>query len=300
MSTEKSHTEVLTTQKLTKEYEPGVGAIDIDLQINAGEIVGFLGPNGAGKTTTMRMLMGYTAPDRGTIQLLGQEIATKQDRVQLFTEIGFLPGETSLYEGLTAEELFKLGADLLKKTTTLTKAKQLAEKFDLKTTTKISELSQGNKRKVGLISALMHEPKLVILDEPTSGLDPLVQQYFFEELRNLTAKGSAVFLSSHVLSEVEHICDRIIMIREAKIILKDTTENILEQALKRFRLNNASSELKQELLKLQTVSTSEEQGKQLIIYAHQAKPLLQKMYEHDFYDFYLEKPSLEEMFLSHY
>ncbi|HET7421634.1 MAG TPA: ABC transporter ATP-binding protein [Candidatus Dormibacteraeota bacterium] len=199
----------------TKGYGPGRGVFDLDLEVRRGEVFGFIGPNGAGKTTTIRLLMDLVRPDRGSIRVLGLD--AHRDSLAIKRRVGYLPGELAQFPGVRASYIIGLLAGLRGGVKAETIA-ALASRFDLDLRRKYDELSHGNKQKVGLIQAFMHQPEVLILDEPTLGLDPLMQREFRTLVRERAAAGSTVFLSSHVLSEVEQICDRVALISAGRLV----------------------------------------------------------------------------------
>src|SRR5436190_13125340 len=204
----------IQTEKLTKSYGSHRGIIDVDLAVNGGEIFGFLGPNGAGKTTTIRTLLDLIRPTSGKALVFG--IESSVDPVAIHRRIGYIPGEFTLYDRLTGGQTIEYFANL-RGGVDPAYQRSLVERFDIDPTRRYKELSKGNKQKIGLVVALQHQPELLILDEPTSGLDPLVQQSFFELVREAQAAGSTVFLSSHILSEVERTASRVAIIRDGRI-----------------------------------------------------------------------------------
>jgi ABC-2 type transport system ATP-binding protein len=207
-------TTVIETTELTKRY-PGKLALDhLNLSVHKGEIFGYLGPNGAGKSTTIRLLLDLIRPTEGSARLLGMD--TRRQSVAIKRHIGNLPSEAQLWDHLTGEQVLRYLCNL-RPGCDWNYANQLAERLYLDLTIRTRDYSTGNRRKLGLIQALMHRPALLILDEPTSGLDPLMQQTFYELMREIRADGRTVFLSSHVLSEVEAICDRVGILREGRL-----------------------------------------------------------------------------------
>ncbi len=220
-------TAVITTEKLTKWYGPHRGIVDVDLEIAQGEIFGFLGPNGAGKTTTIRVLLDLIRATSGHALLFG--IDSSVDPVAIHRRIGYLPGEFALYDRLTGGQTLEYFANL-RGGVDPAYQRSLIERFDLDASRRFREYSKGNKQKVGLVIALQHKPELLILDEPTSGLDPLVQQTFFETMREAVKDGATVFLSSHVLSEVEKSCDRVAIIREGSLVKVDSVDGLRDLA----------------------------------------------------------------------
>ncbi|MFW5720206.1 MAG: ABC transporter ATP-binding protein [Candidatus Dojkabacteria bacterium] len=290
---------VISTKDLTKDYGKGRGAIDITFSVYPGEIVGFIGPNGAGKSTTMRLIMGYSAPDRGSVSLFDKTIHSERDLNSVIGDIGFFPSEGGLYEYLTPKELFTYSSQLYGKNYNA-RALEMAEVIKLDVDKQIKKLSFGNKKKTGLIYALMHSPKLVILDEPTAGLDPLIQQEILKFLKGVRDQGGSVFLSSHVLAEVQSVCDRVIMIKDSKIILEDSTENILRKAVNIITLQNPDPQVVEGLSALPVVKKTEQKGIEFMVYVEENKPVIDFLVRHNVYDFYLKKPSLENMFLEYY
>jgi ABC-2 type transport system ATP-binding protein len=223
----------IRTERLTKSYGRKRGIIDVDLEVRQGEIFGYLGPNGAGKSTTIRLLLDFIRPSRGTAEVLGQP--SNGASISLRREIGYLPGELALYPRLTGRELFQyFGA--LRGLTDLGLADELAERLECEVDRPVRALSHGNKQKVGLIQALMHKPSLVILDEPTTGLDPLVQQEFYRILDEVRAEGRTVFLSSHILAEVERVADRVGIVREGRIAVVDAVDALKRRARRTLEL----------------------------------------------------------------
>jgi len=206
---------IIEAQRLTKSYSGKRGIVDVSLRVDEGEVYGFLGPNGAGKTTTIRVLMALLRADSGTARIAGKD--TWRDSVEIKKLIGYLPGELSLDPGLTGGQILEYFGNLrggVDKPYVL----QLIKRFDLDPNRKFRQYSSGNKRKVGLIQAFMHRPRLLVLDEPTNGLDPLNQQEFGRMVAEVRADGRTVFLSSHILTEVEQICSRVAIIRDGQIV----------------------------------------------------------------------------------
>jgi ABC-2 type transport system ATP-binding protein len=227
-------TPVIHTERLTKTYGVHRGISELDLDVNEGEIFGFLGPNGAGKTTTMRVLLDLIRPTSGRAELFG--IESTADPVAIHRRIGYLPGEFDLYDRLTGADTIAYFANL-RGGVDHGYAAELVERIGLDPSRKYKEYSKGNKQKVGLVVALQHRPDLLILDEPTSGLDPLVQQTFFEIIREARAEGRTVFLSSHVIDEVDRTCDRVAIIREGRLVQVDRIDAIRRLAFHHVELS---------------------------------------------------------------
>ncbi|MEN8040113.1 MAG: ABC transporter ATP-binding protein [Actinomycetota bacterium] len=212
---------VINTQGLTKFYGDSPGIIDLDLEVRQGEIFGFLGPNGAGKSTTIRTLLNFLIPTRGSGTVFGLDI--QKGTVDIRRRTGYLPGDLAMYDRMTGREFLLYFANL-RGMDTSKKVAELSERFELDLDRRIKDYSTGNRQKVGLVNAFMHEPELLILDEPTAGLDPLMQQEFQEMLEEVRAEGRTVFLSSHVLPEVERLADRVGIVREQRLVTVDSVE----------------------------------------------------------------------------
>ena len=222
----------INTTDLTKFYGKHRGILGVSLDINEGEVFGLLGPNGAGKTTCIRIFLDFIRPSSGSATVLGMD--SRSDSVEIRRNVGYLPGDFITYEKLTAEELLQYFANL--RGGHLRKAKALAERFDLDLSRKIGELSRGNRQKVGLIQAFMSDPKLLILDEPTTGLDPLLQQEFHTLVLEEAEAGKTLFVSSHVLPEVEVICDRVGIIREGSIVAVEEVATLRKQTVTKIEI----------------------------------------------------------------
>lgn len=222
----------ISTTDLTKFYGTHRGISGVSLDINEGEVFGLLGPNGAGKTTCIRIFLDFIRPSSGSATVLGMD--SRSDSIEIRRNVGYLPGDFITYEKLTAEELLQYFANL--RGGHLRKAKVLAERFDLDLSRKIGELSRGNRQKVGLVQAFMSDPKLLILDEPTTGLDPLLQQEFHTLVLEEAEAGKTLFVSSHVLPEVEVICDRVGIIREGSIVAVEEVATLRKQTVTKIEI----------------------------------------------------------------
>ena len=223
----------VVTRGLTKHYGRSVGIEDLDLEVRTGEVFGFLGPNGAGKTTTIRMLLGLIHPTAGSASILGMDLAATGPRIR--SHIGYVPGELSLWDRMHGHQVLSLLAQL-RGGLPEQAWRSLAERFELDLRPRVRDLSRGNRQKLGLGQALMHEPDLLVLDEPTSGLDPLVQEQFHAVLRECVARGATVFLSSHVLAEVEQIADRAAIVARGRLLVVDDIETLRGAARRRIEL----------------------------------------------------------------
>jgi ABC-2 type transport system ATP-binding protein len=224
---------VVRAERLSKDYAGHRGVDDLTFEVGEGEVFGYLGPNGAGKTTTIRLLLDLIRPTSGRIELFGVDVRRAGPKAR--RELGYLPGDLRLYERLTPREHLRYFASL-RGMTGLGDGERLAGRLELELDRPIRRLSKGNRQKVGLAQALMHRPALAVFDEPTSGLDPLVQQVVYELVAEATADGRTVFVSSHVLSEVQHIAHRVALIRDGRLELVDDVESLRQRALTRMEV----------------------------------------------------------------
>jgi len=228
---------IISTEGLTKFYGAQRGVVDLTLEVSLGEVFGYLGPNGAGKTTTIRLLLDFIRPTKGKARIFGMD--SRLGSVEIRRMTGYLPGELALYENLTGEELL-LHLGHLRGGVRWRHVEALAERFELSLSQRIHTLSHGNRQKIGLIQAFMHRPELLVLDEPTTGLDPLMQQEFYHLVREAQAEGRTVFLSSHILPEVERVCDRVGIIREGQLVAVEHVSSLKERALRRLEIHFGS------------------------------------------------------------
>lgn len=226
-------TAVIRTKNLTKFYGKIRGVENLNLEVHAGETFGFLGPNGAGKSTTIRVLLDFIRPTTGAAEVFG--LAATEHSVEIHRRVGYLPGELAMYDGMTGEELLRyFGA--LRDVTDLAEAHRVANLLDLDLSRTIRSYSSGNRQKLGLAQAFLHRPELLILDEPTNGLDPLIQQAFYGLIAEAAAEGRTVFLSSHILPEVERIADRVGIIRGGNLVTVASVAELKAKALRRLEL----------------------------------------------------------------
>jgi ABC-2 type transport system ATP-binding protein len=216
-------------ERLSKFYGKARGVVEVDLEVQTGEVFGFLGPNGAGKTTTIRALVDLIRPTSGTATVLGLDSVT--DSLEIRKRVGYLPGELALWEWMTARQVLDHLASL-RGGVDQAYRDQLTERFEVEIDRKVSDLSTGNKQKIGLVQAFMHKPELIVLDEPTSGLDPLMQQVTYEVIDEAQRDGRTVFLSSHVLPEVERIAQRVAIIRKGRVIEVATVDSLKQRAVR--------------------------------------------------------------------
>ena len=291
-------TAVIQTEQLTKSYGEHRGVIDVDLTVNEGEVFGFLGPNGAGKTTTIRTALDLIRPTSGRVLVFG--IESSADPVAIHRRIGYIPGEFTLYDRLTGGQTIQYFANL-RGGVDPAYQRSLIERFDIDPRRKYKELSKGNKQKIGLVIAIQHQPELLILDEPTSGLDPLVQQSFFELVREAQAAGRTVFLSSHILSEVERTCDRVAIIRDGRIVRTGRVEDLRDLAHHQVELRFPGDVPVAAFAGLPGVSdvTSDDHTLRLRV-SGPITPVVRAAASYDLLDFVSREPTLEETFLAEY
>jgi ABC-2 type transport system ATP-binding protein len=291
-------TALIETERLTKSYGANRGIVDLDLEVDEGEVFGFLGPNGAGKTTTIRTLLDHLRPTSGRARIFG--IETTADPVAIHRRTGYLPGEFTLYDRLTGGQTIEYFGNLRGGVDPAYRA-SLIERLDLDPSRRFKEYSKGNKQKLGLVIAFQHRPELLVLDEPTSGLDPLVQQAFYGLVREAQAEGRTVFLSSHVLSEVERTCDRVAIVRDGRLVRTGRVDTLRDLAHHQVELRFPDGVPTAEFAALPGVSdvVVEDHTLRLRI-AGPITPVLQVAARHELVDFLSREPSLEETFLAEY
>ena len=286
---------VIEASDLCKNYGNDVGIKNINLEIKKGEVFGFIGPNGAGKSTFIRTLLGLLHPSTGTAKVLGHNIKNKSEEIR--KKLGYLPSEVNYYDGMSSRELLEYHAGFYENIDT-TKIKTLSEIFELDLDRKIEELSFGNKKKCAIIQSVIHEPDLLILDEPTSGLDPLMQNRFFELLEEENNKGTSIFFSSHILAEVQRLCNRAAIIRKGEISAVEDIQSLLEKQMKKARFVFKE---KQELKFISGVQNPTWTNNKLTFdYIGPIKELIQWMNQLDLQDAVLEEPDLETIFMNYY
>lgn len=278
---------------LTKYYGKSRGIVNLNLTVKEGEFFGFIGPNGAGKSTTIRTLLGLIHATSGQASILGMDI--NKDKESILANTGYLPSEAVFYSGMKVKDILKLSADLRKKDCT-EEAGQLCQRLQLNTDRRIDELSFGNRKKTAIVSALQHDPGLLILDEPTSGLDPLMQHVFFQILQEKNAKGTTIFFSSHVLSEVQRNCSRAAVIRDGRIIACDSVESLAQTNAKRIVIHGNIS--LDGLNGIRNMQQTEDACS--FLYSGDIKYLLQRLSQGDITDLSVTEPDLEEIFLHYY
>lgn len=285
--------DAIKTTSLTKYYGKSRGITDMNLTVKQGDFFGFIGPNGAGKSTTIRTLLGLISPTSGSAEILGMDILRQNEA--LLSHVGYMPSEASFYPNMRVKDVIKLSADLRHKNCK-TNAKKLCERLELDTHKKIRELSLGNRKKVSIICALQHSPELYILDEPTSGLDPLMQREFFAILEERSAEGATIFLSSHILSEIQHHCRHAAIIRNGRLLTTDRTENLGHTDTKRIRLRGVTTPPKLEHIK----NIQRDHDSVSFLYDGNLNTLLKALAALPLTDVAISEPDLEEVFLHYY
>ena len=284
---------VIETRSLTKYYGTERGVKDLDLSVEEGEFFGFIGPNGAGKSTTIRMLLGLISPSSGEGRVLGRDVA--KEREAILRDVGYLPTEIHLYHGMRVGEILALSAKL-RGVNCDKERDDLCRRLDLDPARRVNELSFGNRKKVGIVAALQHEPKLCILDEPTSGLDPLMQREFYEILSERNAKGTTIFLSSHVLSEVARYCRRAAIIKEGSLLVCAPVEELSYTGIKRVTLRGAKA-----APALSCVRDVVWEGDVLrFLYDGEPSALLQTLSSLEFKDVNISDPEFDEVLMHYY
>jgi ABC-2 type transport system ATP-binding protein len=291
-------TAVIQTEQLTKSYGEHRGIVDVDLEVPEGQVFGFLGPNGAGKTTTIRTVLDLIRPTRGRARVFG--IESSVDAVAIHRRVGYIPGEFTLYDRLTAGQTIDYFANL-RGGVDRAYQQSLIERLEIDPKRRYKELSKGNKQKIGLVIALQHRPELLILDEPTSGLDPLVQQSFFELVREARSEGRTVFLSSHILSEVERTADRVAIIREGRLVKVDSVEGLRDLAHHQVELRFAGAVPIAAFAQLPGVSDLAAEAHVLRLrVSGPITPVVRAAAQYELLDFVSREPTLEETFLAQY
>jgi len=287
---------IIEIKDLTKNYGKSRGISNVNIDVEQGEIFGFIGPNGAGKSTTIRTLLGLIYPMSGSAKIFGKSCI---EHPEVKKEVGYLPSEVFYYDNMKVIDLLKYSASFYKKDCTK-RIKELAEIMDLDLKKKIDDLSFGNKKKVGIVQGLLHEPKLIILDEPTSGLDPLMQQKFFELIGQENKKGATVFFSSHILNEVQRMCSRVAFIKEGKIIKLEKMSTLQENAYKRIRIE-AKSNITNEYFNINGTSDLKVKDNTAnFIFKGNINSVMKKIAEIELRNISIEEPDLEEIFMHYY
>ena len=283
----------IQTHDLTKYYGDVRGIEGLTLSVEEGEFFGFIGPNGAGKSTLIRTLLGLISASSGKARIFGRDIV--ESRIDNLREIGYLPSEASFYSGMKVGEVLRFAAKM-RGLNCDEEAEKLCRRLDLDPERRVDELSLGNKKKVGIVCALQHRPKLYILDEPTSGLDPLMQQEFFKIMKERNDEGATVFLSSHVLSEIKKYCKSAGIIREGKLILADTVDSLGHTGVKKVVVKGVT-----ELSGIPGISDVRRDDEQLsFLFSGEISELLSALSKLNISDLNISDPELDEIFMNYY
>ena len=288
---------VIETNKLTKSYGKSRGIDELELTVAEGDFFGFIGPNGAGKSTTIRTLLGLISPTGGSAKVLGYDIVSESKKI--LAEVGYLPSEINFYSGMKVKDAIKYSADL-RHAKCKDKADDLCERLGLDLTKKVDELSLGNRKKVGIVCAIQHSPKLLILDEPTSGLDPLMQREFFNILKEENENGTTIFFSSHILSEVQNYCRSAAFIKDGRIIMSDKVEKLEQTGTKKVTLVGDIDAEKLKSLSGVTMTEAANDKATCFFFSGDQQKLLTYLAGEKLKDVTITEPSLEEIFMNYY
>ena len=287
---------IIEANHLTKYYGKARGIVDVSFNVEEGEIYGFIGPNGAGKSTTIRLFLSLIYPSSGDAKIFGKDCI--KFGPELRQEIGYLPSEVYYYEGMKVLDLLKYSASFYKKDCTK-RLFELAEIMELDLKRRIDDLSYGNKKKVGIVQGLLHQPKLIVLDEPTSGLDPLMQQKFFNLAREENKRGATIFFSSHILGEVQKMCSRVAIIKEGSIINVQDIKTLQRDNYKKIRVE--ANELDERRFEVAGVNQLvKEDGGVRFFYKGDINSIMRLINEIEITDVTIEEPTLEEIFMHYY
>ena len=283
----------IQTINLTKRYGKHRGIENVGLAIDEGDFFGFIGPNGAGKSTTIRTLLGLIFPTSGTAEIFGKQIVN--DKTEILAQVGYLPSEAIYYGNMRVRDILSFAAKS-RRINCKKEASQLCERLELDPSRKVGELSLGNRKKVGIVLAMQHNPRLYILDEPTSGLDPLMQQEFFSLLKERNRQGATVFLSSHILSEVTRYCEHAAVIREGSVLVSDSVKNLAHTGVKQVTLQGiaAAPEING------TTNMSFNNGCAKFLYRGEQNELIRALSALRFEDVTIADPDFEDIFLHYY
>lgn len=284
---------VIEVRNLTKKYGKSRGVTKLNLNVEKNDFFGFIGPNGAGKSTTIRTILGLIKPTLGTAEVFGMDSLKFRDKI--LREVGYMPSEAMFYNGMKVEEIINFSARLRNENCTK-EVKILCDRLQLDLKKRVEELSLGNRKKVSIICALQHKPKLYILDEPTSGLDPLMQKEFFSLLKERQKEGATIFLSSHILSEIQHYCTKAAIIREGRLIVQDSVELFIGKATKQVNIHGITH-----LPDIKEIKKAEISGDSVsFIYDGEIKNLISALSGLDIKDMTITEPDLETIFMDIY
>lgn len=289
--------QAIQTQSLTKYYGKSRGVIDLSFSVEEGETYGFIGPNGAGKSTTIRLFLSLLFPTSGKAEIFGYDIIREDKKIKQM--VGFVPSEVHFYDHMKVKDLLEYSARFYKVSLN-GHYKNMVELFEIDLDKKFEELSMGNKKKVAVVQALLHQPRLLILDEPTSGLDPLMQNRFFKLISEENAKGTTVFFSSHILSEVEKLCHRVAIIKEGKIVREDDIAHIKSTQLSRVTIHLTSTGKPITIKTPGVIEKRDTLDGLNFLFKGDTRQLLHDLSELPIGRIKIEEPDLEEVFMHYY
>lgn len=291
-------TQAIETLGLTKYYGNARGIIDVNLRVDDGEIFGFIGPNGAGKSTAIRTLLAFIRPTGGSAQIFGKDCF--RDSAEIKREIGYLPAEVNYYHDMRVRDLLAYSAAFYRKDCRR-RSEELCTVLELDSERKIEALSFGNKKKVAIVQALLHQPRLLILDEPTGGLDPLIQNRFFDLLREENQKGTTIFFSSHVLSEVQRLCHRVAIIKEGRILKVDHVDKLRTATYKKIKIEFSNENEAKQFNLLQGMTDLHSKGQIMeFFYGGDLNTIIRHLAPRNTKNLWIEEPSLEQVFMHYY
>ncbi len=287
---------VIEIANLTRNYGDNRGVFDLSIAVEKGEVFGFLGPNGAGKTTTIRHLMGFLKSQKGSCKIGGLDCWDGRTEIQ--KNLGYIPGEIAFFDDMTGIEFLNFSASYRKLKDT-SRMNELIERFELNPKGKMKKMSKGNKQKVGIISALMHNPEFIILDEPTSGLDPLMQNRFIELIIEEKNRGKTIFMSSHIFEEVERTCHRVSIIKDGRLVASDSVDSLKQAQIRKYIITlNDENEAKK--FQAEFAETSISQNNVTVFIRNDIKKMIEVMNRHDVINISAPSQSLEEIFMHYY
>lgn len=290
---------MIEVKNLTLTYPNGKGVFNLDFKVNKGTVVGYIGPNGAGKTTTIRALLGFMTPIEGSCSIDGLD--SFDNAMDIQKKLGYVPGEISFIENMNGDEFLKFMNDM-RGTKDLSKQNELIELFELNTKGKIKKFSKGMKQKLGIVSAFMHDPEILILDEPTSGLDPLMQKRFIDLIRREKACGKTILMSSHIFEEVEKTCDEVIIIKEGYIVHKSDVQTLKSSQRKGFIIKTTDNEQTIKSLGKGNIEASVINGDSLEVYVRgdDVDHFIKTISKHEVKNFTVKTQTLEDLFMKYY
>lgn len=289
---------VIASNSLTKYYGQAKGIENVNFEVYESDIFGFIGPNGAGKSTTIRTLLNIIFPTSGSAEVFGKDIV--KHSLEIRKKVGYVPSEVYYYDYMKTAELFTYSAKFYGITSTL-RIKEFAQRLELDLDKKIGELSHGNKKKVSIIQALIHEPSLLILDEPTGGLDPLIQTVFFDIIREENSKGTTIFFSSHVLSEVQKLCNRVAIIKDGSIVKTSSISELIDDSFKNVKIEFGSGDPADFALDIAGIVNKKIVDNSIsLLYNGDINLLVAKLGKSELANLTIEEPSLEDIFLHYY